>query len=272
MAQRSPNGVSQMHYHPEYYLRDGDVTFHVEGTLFRVHRHFFERESQFFVKEFAKAPKEGTSDFSAFRLDQVNSADFARFLWVWYSPSYRRESKPKDHWLSILELSTIWQFPEIKQLAIDELQKLNIEPVEKITIYDKYQIDRSLLLSAYKFLCKRASHISEEEGERLRMPTVLRIYEARERAYGGPAENRIRNPISAGAGDEELEKILIDVFSLKGHATNGQDAQPPVKSDDVPIMQTPKPHVNGATNGHKTPASGSVSKNVLLETVCCGTD
>jgi hypothetical protein len=103
MAHGSQNGISQMHHHPEYYLKDGDVTFHVrhnflhvslaliatceqvQGTLFCVHRYFFERESQFFAKEFARAPKEGTSDSTAFRLDEVNAADFAKFLWVWYS-------------------------------------------------------------------------------------------------------------------------------------------------------------------------------------------
>jgi hypothetical protein len=101
-ANGSHNGVSLVHHHPEYYLKDGNITFlvrstyffslvlinaweQVQDTLFRVHRHFFETESQFFVKEFAKAPQEGTSDSSAFRLDKVSVADFAKFLWVWYS-------------------------------------------------------------------------------------------------------------------------------------------------------------------------------------------
>jgi hypothetical protein len=104
MANGSQNGVSRVLHHPEYYLKDGNITFlvrhnslcvspaltttyeQVENTLFRVHRHFFERESQFFVEEFTKAPQEGTSDTSAFRLDKITSADFAKLLWVWYSP------------------------------------------------------------------------------------------------------------------------------------------------------------------------------------------
>ncbi|KAG2033096.1 hypothetical protein BDR03DRAFT_1002257 [Suillus americanus] len=189
MAHGSQNGISPMHHHPEYYLKDGDITFHVQGTLFCVHRHFFERESQFFAKEFAKAPKEGTSDSTAFRLDKVSATDFANFLWVWYSRSYRLDSKSKDHWLTILDLSTTWQFPEMKQLAVDELQKLEIEPIEKITTYDRYNIDKSLLLPAYKLLCKRASRMSAEEGERLKMPTILGIHEARERALRSAAES-----------------------------------------------------------------------------------
>ncbi|KAG2343487.1 hypothetical protein BDR05DRAFT_933522 [Suillus weaverae] len=263
MAPSSQNGVSRFHYHPEYYLEDGNVTFHVEDTLFRVHRHFFAAESQFFAKEFAKAPpgQEGTSDSTAFRLHQVTIADFAKFLWVWYSPTYRRERKPKDHWLTVLELSTLWQFPEMKKLAVDELQNLDIEPIEKITTYDKYHIDKSLLLPAYKLLCKRASRMSAEEGDRLKMPTVLGIHEARERAVRSAAESGCLSPTSADADDEELERILIDVFNLKGHVTNRQGAQSEVKSDPVPLIKTPKPGVNGATNGNGSSASGSSTQN-----------
>jgi hypothetical protein len=104
MPNGSHNGVSPVHHHPDYYLKDGNITFlvrhtyfhvalalivtweQVQDTLFRVHRHFFEVESQFFLQEFAKTPKDGTSDSSAFRLDKVTISDFSNFLWVWYSP------------------------------------------------------------------------------------------------------------------------------------------------------------------------------------------
>ncbi|KAG2068148.1 hypothetical protein BDR04DRAFT_1103817 [Suillus decipiens] len=267
MPNPSHNGISPVHHHSEYYLKDGNITFLVEDTLFRVHRHFFECESQFFVKEFAKAPLEGTSDSSAFRLDKVTTADFAKFLWIWYSPSYRRESKPKDYWLVILDLSTTWQFPEMKKLAVDQLQSLDMEPVEKITTYDKYQIDKSLLLPAYKLLCKRAGRMSVEEGEQLKLHTVLGIQEARERAIRSAAESGCRSPTSADAADEELDRILMDVFSLKGRTANQQSTEPQGKQDPaVPLMKTPKPNGgaangNGTTNGSKSSASGSSSQN-----------
>ena len=105
MASGSQNGVSRVNTHPEYHLRDGNVAFlvrrhsfysvllilttaydQVENTLFRVHRHFFERESPFFVEQFTRGPQERISDTTAFRLDTVTSDDFAKLLWVWYSP------------------------------------------------------------------------------------------------------------------------------------------------------------------------------------------
>ncbi|KAG2098758.1 uncharacterized protein F5147DRAFT_839599 [Suillus discolor] len=253
MAHRSQNGMFRVNFHPEYYLRDGNINFLVEGTLFRVHRHFFERESQFFIQEFARAPQGGTSDTSAFRLDGVTAADFTKFLWVWYSPSYRRGSlsEPKEHWLTILELSTRWQFLDLKKLAIDELEKLDIEPIEKITTYNRHNIDKLLLLPAYKLLCKRTTRITDEEGEQLKIPTLLRIFEARERARSAAAGRRA-GLTSADADDEELENVLIDVFELNSRTTNQQGAQSQARSD-----ATSTPNVNGAANGHRPSGSGS---------------
>jgi hypothetical protein len=60
----------------------------VEGTLFRVHRYFFERESEYFQQALqAAGPQEdGHSDRAAFRLDDVSISDFERLLWVFYNP------------------------------------------------------------------------------------------------------------------------------------------------------------------------------------------
>jgi len=214
----------------------------------------------FFVEEFTKAPQEGTSDTSAFRLETVPSADFEKILWVWYSPVYRRDAKPKDFWLVVLKLSTKWQFPEMKKLAVDELQKLEIDAVEKIVTYDKYQVDKSLLLPAYKHLCKRTNRMSTEEGEQLKMHIVLGLQEVRERAIRSAAESGCRSPTSADADDSVLDKLLDEVFSLNMHPTNGHTAKSQAQSNSVPIINPPKPDTNGA--GSKPPfAGGSLFQN-----------
>ncbi|OAX41826.1 hypothetical protein K503DRAFT_780367 [Rhizopogon vinicolor AM-OR11-026] len=214
MANNSQDGNSSTNHHPEYYLGDGNVTFVVENTLFCVHRFFFERESKDFFEDFAKALQDGISDGGPFLLEGITSADFETLLWVWYSPKYRLDKKQKDHWLVILDLSTRWQFPRMKELAVEQLQSLEIDPVEKVTIYDKYGIDRSLLLREYKRLCTREGQMSTEEGEKVKLPTVLGIYQARERAIRSAAGKEHRNPTPADADEEELEKILIDIFNL----------------------------------------------------------
>ncbi|KAJ8597154.1 hypothetical protein M405DRAFT_877155 [Rhizopogon salebrosus TDB-379] len=168
---------------------------------------------------------------------------------------YRRDAKPKDHWIVILKLSTKWKFPDIKQLAVDELQKLEIDPVERIVTYDKYEVDRSLLLPAFKLLCKRTNRMSNEEGEQLKMPTVLGLYEVRERAIRSAAESGHRSPTSADAEDGVLEQFLNEVFSLSGHTTNRAQGPPP----PVPIINPPRPDANGTANRSST--SGSAPQN-----------
>ncbi|KAG2139233.1 hypothetical protein DEU56DRAFT_735645 [Suillus clintonianus] len=214
--------ISRIKHHPQYYLRDGSVSFHarlpflvVAGTLFRVHKYFFERESEYFREGFEEAgPQEdGHSDQAAFRLDDVKISEFERLLWVFYNPQYMYDEQPKDHWTTILDLATRWRFPSVVDLAVRQLQKLDMKPVERIVTYDKYNLDKSLLLPAYILLCKQSSR-SVEDGEQLGMPTVLRINEAREYAQRFAAEQGCSSPTSADAEDEELVEILRGVFGL----------------------------------------------------------
>jgi hypothetical protein len=66
-------------------MRSNSGSPQVENTLFCVHRSFLERESEVFIEEFAKSPQDGPSE-GPFRLERITSAEFATFLWVWYSP------------------------------------------------------------------------------------------------------------------------------------------------------------------------------------------
>ncbi|KAG2074398.1 hypothetical protein BDR04DRAFT_174332 [Suillus decipiens] len=273
MESDSQNGVSPVQHHPEFYLPDGNITFLVENTFFCVHRSFFERESQFFIRELAQAPQDGISDESAFRVEDVTSDDFTTLLWVWYSPKYRLDRNSSDDWLVILELSTRWQFPEMKKLAIEQLQCLKMDPVEKIAIYNKYEIDRSLLLPEYKHLCTREGQMSIEEGEKVGILTVLAIHQARERAMKSAMENGRDNLTPADVDDEELEQILKDVFNLnKGSTTgsrhdadiqmtsgytNGQDARAQGQSNAPPVIDTAWVDTSEITNSSSGPNSSS---------------
>ncbi|KAG1842887.1 hypothetical protein DFJ58DRAFT_854871 [Suillus subalutaceus] len=183
MEADSQNGVSHVQQHPEF--------------LFP-RRFFFE-------------PRFGSMD--------ATSNDFATLLWVWYSPKYRLDRRSSDNWLAILELSTRWQFLEMRKLAIEQLQNLKMDPVEKIAIYNKYDIDRSLLLPEYKHLCTREGQMSIEEGEKVGLLTVLAIHQARERAMTSAVANERRGLTHADVDDEELEQILRDIFNLNEDST-----------------------------------------------------
>lgn len=61
----------------------------VENTVFRLHRYFFERESDYF-RDRLGPPSEGDSEDgtpnSPYIIHDVKTDDFAHFVWVWYSP------------------------------------------------------------------------------------------------------------------------------------------------------------------------------------------
>lgn len=60
----------------------------VEGTMFRLHRHFFERESDYFrdkLNPSTEGEPDGSPD-SPYIIHDVKIDEFAQFVWVWYNP------------------------------------------------------------------------------------------------------------------------------------------------------------------------------------------
>jgi len=160
----------------------------------------------------------------------------------------------------------------MRKLAIEQLQNFEIDPVEKIAIYDKYKIDGSLLLREYKRLCMRKGQMSTEEGEIVKLPTVLGIYQARERAIRSAAEKGRRNPTPADANEEELEQILIEIFNLNIcssagllHGANNQGSSGDTNRQNiVSINDSTQQNARGITNGSHW-QTGSVSQGLLPE-------
>jgi len=126
------------------------------------------------------------------------------------------DDQPKEHWVTILDLATRWKFPNVRDLAVRQLQKLDIKPVERVVLYDKYDLDKNLLLPAYTLLCKESSR-SVKGGEQLGMPTVLKISEARECAQRVAAERGCHSPTSADTPDDELAEIIRGVFGINSY-------------------------------------------------------
>jgi len=209
------HGISAMKRHEEYYFRDGNVCFLVEGTTFRLHRHFFERESAYFREKLGPATEgEDGSSSSPYIIHDVKIDEFAQFVWVWYNPSYSFSRKGKDQWLTILKLATQWEFPEIRNLAIRQLERLNLQPIEKIALYKQYKVNHNLLLPSYMLLCRNGKLPSHEEGKRLSLDTVLRIASAREKILLTAMESGCKTPTTASTPDDVTKAIIADFFDL----------------------------------------------------------
>jgi hypothetical protein len=250
MVNSSEHGLARVIHHKDYYIRGGDMTVLVENHLYRIHSHFFERESLFFRQKFQSAEGEerGSSDNNAYTLDDVKSEDFARFLWVFYNPKYSLYEAPLETWLSILHLANRWSFCNVKELTVRELEKIPIEPVDKIAIYHEYSINKLFLIPAYIAVCKRDKPLTFAEGMQLGMETVLRVADARERARQRAAESGIRSPTFDDFEDSEMESMVKEVFGITSRPTS-----------PIPQTSSSSTYTNGSTYTGSTKANGSTT-------------
>lgn len=226
------------------------MTVLVENHLYRIHSHFFERESLFFRQKFQSAEGEerGSSDNNAYTLDDVKSEDFARFLWVFYNPKYSLYEAPLETWLSILRLANRWSFCNVKELTVRELEKIQIEPVDKIAIYHEYSINKLFLIPAYIAVCKRDKPLTFAEGMQLGMETVLRVADARERARQRAAESGIRSPTFDDFEDSDMESMIREVFGIMSRPTS-----------PIPQTSNSSSYTNGSTFTGSTKVNGSTT-------------
>jgi len=263
----SSHGVSRVVQHKDFYLRGGDVTFLVENHLYRIHSYFFDRESLFFRQKFSSNnnnnnnpgnEQPGSTDGNAFTLEDTKSEDFARFLWVFYNPKYSLYEAPLETWLSILKLANRWTFDSVKELSVRELEKLEIEPIEKIAIYHNHNISRLYLVPSYISVCKRDKSLSFSEGMNLGMETVLRIAEARERLRLQASESGVRSPTFEDFEDNEVETLVREIFNLGSRPTSPSPATSPASGVNSTVNGAPKlgPAPPGKANGAPVRANG----------------
>jgi len=163
---------------------------------------------------------------------------------VFYNPKYSIYTASIEKWSSILKLANKWDFTEVKELAVRELQNIQIPPIQKIAIYQTYSIDRNLLQPAFTALTTRDEPITIEEGRELTLETALQLAKTRELArapvLNGKKSGNPRSPVNLAGLD--LDTLIKDVFELppppalsntaqtstvRGTATGGRDTPQP---------------------------------------------
>ncbi len=130
-----------------------------------------------------------------------------------------------EDWIIILKLADRWCFPEVKNLAVRELEKHLMDDIERIVVYQQYNVDKHLLIPRYAALCARTETLSLAEGIRLGMETALNIARARECARS-PSIDGLRSPTSVALPAEEMRGLILDLFSISeasDSASKGQE-------------------------------------------------
>ncbi|KAK0212412.1 hypothetical protein DFS33DRAFT_24506 [Desarmillaria ectypa] len=235
--------------HELYYIKGGDVYFLVQEYMFRVHRHFFDRESPKFRQMFGDPTSpgkehEGSSPGTAFRLDDISAEEFTHFLWVFYNPRHSLYDASTDVWVNILHTACEWSFPEVKALAIRELDRKSMSLVDRIVLYHKYRVDPTVLAPLYAKLCSRDEPVSTEESLRLGVETVVRIFHARERLRSSSLDGR-RSPLPNSVDLANVMRVIDEVWGGDTKRASGLHTDPQVSS--------PAGKANGFANGARRP-------------------
>ncbi|KAG6843982.1 hypothetical protein H0H87_010962, partial [Tephrocybe sp. NHM501043] len=200
--------LTQVQRNRRYYISGGDLYFLVKKQLFRVHRYFFERESRVFREQVQKpvvdgGPRAGEEELTAIILEDVSVLAFETLLGVFYNPRYSLFEWTVQQWTNILELTQKWEFQEVHNLAIRELEKhTQIPVVERIGLYQRFNVDQELLVNLYGQLCSRPRAPTSEECEALGMKTTVLIFQARELLRARPSSGGM-SPLPDGLGINE---------------------------------------------------------------------
>ncbi|KAG6857751.1 hypothetical protein H0H87_004167 [Tephrocybe sp. NHM501043] len=201
-----------------FYLTGGDVHFLVEKQLFRVHRYFFERESRVFREQIQMpptdgGPRDGDEEAMAIVLDDISVAAFETLLSVFYNPKYSLFDWTVEEWISVLELTQKWEFREVHNLAIRELEKQTQIPlIERIVLYQRFDVDQNLLVPLYGQLCSRPEALSNDECEALGMNATVLIFRTRESLRARPSDGGM-SPLPAGLEDADIHRTLKNLLA-----------------------------------------------------------
>ena len=98
-----------------------------------------------------------------------------------FSDSRSCDLLSSEEWTSVLKLSTMWHFQDIRAKAIKALESptLSLDAVDKIVMARKYDISPWLVPSLHA-LVQREKPLDLSEGNRLGLEWVLKVAEVRE--------------------------------------------------------------------------------------------
>ena len=72
----------------------------------------------------------------------------------------------EEEWTIVLRLSSMWEFFDMRKLAIEELSRVAMNPMTRISLARQYNIQK-WLFAGYEELAKRTEPISIAEAEQL---------------------------------------------------------------------------------------------------------
>ncbi|EKM79701.1 hypothetical protein AGABI1DRAFT_39745 [Agaricus bisporus var. burnettii JB137-S8] len=198
------------------------TTVQLGHVLYRVHSYFFLRESAFWKRELvgsSTAPDapllQGNGSTNAIILEE-DPKDFDCFLWVFYNENLGDFSAKLQDWITIMRYATRWDFPRIKDLAIQQLEKHEMNPIDRIKLYQENKLPEKYLFPLYVCLASRQELLGIEESRTLGIETLVLIQQARERlrAPTSPMGDKFLSPIRTDLKPADVFDIVSATFNI----------------------------------------------------------
>ncbi|KAL1687891.1 hypothetical protein GGG16DRAFT_116537 [Schizophyllum commune] len=251
--------ISNSPHAHRFYLKDGNIKFELnDGSLYNVHRYFFDTHAPKFADEHLR-DLPPSDDSTIIKLPNVNNVDFERFLSIIYPTNLgKSDISTVPEWTSVLRLATRWGVASLRDLAIQELESKASDPLDKIAIAREFGLG-TWLAPAFAEICTRPERLARAEAERLGLHSVLEI-------------GWIREELARRAGNDPPFDVLGAVRASEalmaggqGQARNaGQSTEPspssPVYSDGTGsalITPSTPPSVDPASSPPLSPLSPS---------------
>ncbi|KDQ19432.1 hypothetical protein BOTBODRAFT_28016 [Botryobasidium botryosum FD-172 SS1] len=184
--------------HAHFFFNDGNVTFKFpkDGVAFNVHRYHF-RESPRFQNDYA--PKGQAKEPTTIEITDFPALDFEALLFALYAPIFKDypHATSDAHWISVLNMAQHWGLGDLRKHTIERLEKLPVEPVQKIFHYRACGVEKehpAILIPSYVALCEREQPISTAEGHRLELDTVTKLFTVREEVLKSQLASKAKSP------------------------------------------------------------------------------
>jgi hypothetical protein len=135
-----------------------------------------------------------------------------------------------DDWHCILNLADKWDFNEVKELAVRELQKKpELDILNKMALYEKYKVNKRHLVPLYAALCKRDIPLSLEEAQIIGMEAAILVNTARERLRANPSDGG-RSPLPQGLEEVDVFRALEAEMGIEAGSTEKFRQENPASS------------------------------------------
>ncbi|KAI0001020.1 hypothetical protein BJV77DRAFT_972136 [Russula vinacea] len=165
--------------HKRFFFEDGNITFLVDGILYRVHRYFFCRDSNIFKTRLSRLPVRETSSLPVISIENVKSQDFDAFLSILYPLDFNSlEEHSFEELSSILDLST-------------PIRRLNPPtPHQRLILGRKCAVDQWIPI-ALQELCERPQPLTPDEARLMGFEDVVLVVAVQEKVRNKRSRARI---------------------------------------------------------------------------------